>query len=198
MITTQDSSRAERLRILRNHGAEPKYYHRWIGGNFRLDALQAAVVLVKLRYLDDWTERRQRNAKRYDRLFQEFPLSHVANHANERSAADAGSTSSGTVQIPHAIAGRHVYNQYVIRVPRRDELKEYLKDQGVATEIYYPVPLHLQACFPGLGYQKGDYPESERAAVEALALPVFPELTDEQARYVVTSIAEFFMRDGAS
>ena len=166
------------LRVLRVHGSKPKYYHSLIGGNFRFDALQAAVVSVKLRHLDSWTAGRQANAARYRRLF-----------------AEAGLVQDGRVQLPYEVPGiRHIYNQFVIRVPRRDELQAYLKDNSVATEIYYPVPLHLQQCFAYLGHQEGDFPHSERAANETLALPIYPELSDEQARHVVDCIARFLAR----
>ncbi len=175
MVVCQDPDRAGRLALLRNHGMEPKYYHSVVGGNFRLDALQAAVLRVKLRHLDAWSAARQHNAARYDRLL-----------------GAAGLVAPERVRIPPVFASRHIFNQYVIRVPRRDELKAALQADGVATEIYYPVPLHLQACFAHLGYRPGDLPESERAARETLALPVFPELTDEQAEYVVDRIRAFF------
>ncbi len=174
-ITTGDAGRAARLAILRVHGMEPKYYHQFIGGNFRLDALQAAVVNVKLRYLDTWTQARQANAARYDRLLRE-----------------AGAIEHGWVVTPRAVTGRHVFNQYVIRVPRRDALKAHLQSRGIGTEVYYPVPLHLQQCFASLGYARGAFPESERAAAETLALPIYPELTDAQAAWVVASIVAFF------
>jgi dTDP-4-amino-4,6-dideoxygalactose transaminase len=173
MVVSKDPARAARVALLRNHGAQPKYYHNVIGGNFRLDALQAAVVTVKLRHLDAWTEARQSNAKRYDRLF-----------------AQCGLTSRG-VRLPTVVASRHIFNQYVIRAPRRDALREHLTAQGVGTEVYYPVPFHLQACFAHLGYRAGDCPESERAANETLALPVYPEVTDEQAEAVVAAMDTF-------
>jgi len=160
--------------MLRVHGMEPKYYHPLIGGNFRLDELQAAVLRVKLRHLDTWHAARQRNAAYYDSAF----------------AAAAG--IDGRVVTPEAPAGyRHIYNQYVIRVPGRDRLRAYLAECGVGTEVYYPVPLHMQECFAYLGYQPQDCPESARAARETLALPIFPELTEEQLQHVVDSIAEF-------
>jgi dTDP-4-amino-4,6-dideoxygalactose transaminase len=174
-ITTQDPARAERLMILRVHGMEPKYYHQLLGGNFRLDALQAAVVAVKMRHLDGWTARRQANAARYDRL---FAACHLA--------------AEGFIRLPRVVANRHVFNQYVIRAPRRDELRAFLANQQIGVEVYYPVPLHLQKCFVSLGYRPGAFPESERAAAETLALPVYPELTDEQAAFVVDSIAAFY------
>ncbi|HBA82759.1 MAG TPA: transcriptional regulator [Verrucomicrobia bacterium] len=175
IVTAKDVSKAEKLSILRAHGSHPKYYHKIIGGNFRLDALQAAVVSVKLRHLDRWTAGRQANAARYDRLF-------ASSHAMK----------NGFVRLPVTAASRHIFNQYVIRVSRRDELQKHLKDKGIGTEIYYPVPMHLQECFAYLGHKKGDFPESEKAALETLALPIYPELTDEQAQYVIACIQEFY------
>jgi dTDP-4-amino-4,6-dideoxygalactose transaminase len=174
LCTAQDAELAEHLRVLRVHGGKPKYYHSVIGGNFRIDEVQAAVLNVKLRHLDGWTEGRRRNAEVYARLF-----------------AAAGLV--GTVVLPHAVPGqRHIYNQYVIRVPERDRLKAYLAEQGIGTEIYYPVPLHLQGCFADLGGKAGDCPESERAAAETLALPIFPELLGEQLEHVVATIRRFY------
>lgn len=169
MCVTNDAALAERMRILRVHGGEPKYYHELIGGNFRLDELQAAVLLVKLPHLDAWTEGRRRNAADYD----------------ERLATTA-------VTTPHRVPGfRHIFNQYVIRSAARDRLREHLQACGVGTEIYYPVPLHLQRCFAYLGHSPGDFPEAERAAAEALALPIYPELTAEQRARVAAAIASF-------
>jgi dTDP-4-amino-4,6-dideoxygalactose transaminase len=171
MCVTNDGALAERMEILRVHGGKPKYYHALIGGNFRLDELQAAVLNIKLRHLDAWSAGRQRNAAVYDAAFGRAQL------------GDA-------VRTPHAVPGaRHIYNQYVIRVPQRDLLRDRLAAAGVGTEIYYPVPLHLQQCFAYLGGNAGDYPESERAAAQTLALPIFPELTDTQLQYVVDMIA---------
>jgi len=176
MVVTQDAALADLLGVLRVHGSKPKYYHSLIGGNFRLDALQAAVISVKFRHLEKWTAGRQANAERYRRLFVE-----------------AGLVESGRVALPHADpACRHIYNQFVVRVPRRDELQAYLKDHRVSTEIYYPVPLHLQQCFAYLGHREGNFPHSEAAAKDTLALPIYPELTDEQARHVVDCVARFF------
>ena len=175
MVTTQDRDRHARLVMLRNHGAEPKYYHSVIGGNFRLDALQAAVISVKLRHLDDWTARRQANAARYTRLFEK-----------------SGLVARGQIGLPAVGSYRHIFNQYVIRCGRRDELMAFLKKRGVGCEIYYPVPLHLQECFAYLGHRAGDFPESEKAAKETLALPIFPELTDQQAEEVVDAVRSFF------
>jgi len=177
MIVTNDAARAEKLAVLRAHGSKPKYFHKIVGGNFRLDALQAAIVTAKLRHLDDWTAARQRNAQRYDKLFAETGL----------AKADG---SPAPIVLPALVTDRHIYNQYVIRVEQRDQLQAALKKQGIGTEIYYPVPMHLQECFAGLGHKPGDFPESERAAQSTLALPVHPELTDEQARYVVDCVAE--------
>ncbi len=175
IVTTNDAERAQRLVVLRVHGSEPKYYHSLLGGNFRLDALQAAVVLVKLKYLDSWSAGRQANAETYRRLFDE-----------------AGLTADGRVVLPYVVPeGRHIYNQFVIRVPRRDELREHLRQNNIATEVYYPVALHQQECFAYLGYGEGDFPESERAARETLALPIYSELTDEQQQYLVDKIREF-------
>jgi dTDP-4-amino-4,6-dideoxygalactose transaminase len=170
---TNDEALAAKLRMLRVHGMEPKYYHALIGGNFRIDELQAAVLRVKLRHLDDWHAGRQRNAAFYNRAF-------------------AAAGLEGRVVTPVAQPGyRHIYNQYVIRVPERDRLRAHLAECGVGTEVYYPVPLHMQECFAYLGYQPQDCPESARAARETLALPIFPELVDEQLQHVVDSIAAF-------
>ena len=170
MIVTNDARRAEKLRCLRGHGSKPKYYHKVVGGNFRLDALQAAVVSAKLPHLDDWTAARQRNAKRYDQLLGGAGL---------------------PIGLPAVVTNRHIFNQYVVRVTNRDELQGYLKQKGIGTEVYYPVPLHLQECFAYLGNDAGAFPESERAAKETLALPIYPELTDPQLAFVVECIGEF-------
>jgi len=176
MVVTQDAQRAEKLEVLRTHGSKPKYYHALVGGNFRLDALQAAIINVKLPYLDRWTAGRQSNADTYRDLFEA-----------------SGLTAKGLVALPVVAPDRrHIYNQFVIRVRQRDELRAYMKDQGIGTEIYYPVPLHLQECFAGLGYRKGDFPEAERAAVETLALPVYPELSRQQQEFVVKTIEDFY------
>jgi dTDP-4-amino-4,6-dideoxygalactose transaminase len=160
--------------ILRVHGGKPKYYHSFIGGNFRIDELQAVVLNIKLKHLDAWTTGRQKNARFYDDAFERANL------------GDA-------VQTPHATLGvRHIYNQYVVRVRDRDALRAHLGSAGVGSEIYYPIPLHLQKCFAYLDHKPGDYPQSERAAQETLALPIFPELTDTQLQYVVDTIAEYY------
>lgn len=179
MVVTNDAERAEKLRVFRAHGSKPKYYHKFVGGNFRLDTLQAAIVLAKLKHLDDWTVARQANAHRYDALFEESGLVHGGMVRLPRMATYASAL---------AASSRHIFNQYVIRVPRRNELQAFLKEKGIGTEVYYPLPLHLQECFAHLGHKPGDFPESEKAAGETLALPVYPELSDEQARYVVDTI----------
>ena len=186
MVVTQEAQRAEKLVRLRAHGSQPKYYHKVIGGNFRLDTLQAAVVLAKLRHLDTWTAARQRNAERYNRLFGETSL---ASADSARLSSKPGQSPS--LLLPRVVADRHIFNQYVIRVAHRDQLRAALQEKGVGAEIYYPVPLHLQECFAYLGLKAGAFPESESAAKETLALPIYPELSDEQARYVVQCIAEF-------
>lgn len=169
MVTTNDAALAERVRLLRNHGAFPKYYHKFVGGNFRLDALQAAILRIKLKHLDSWSEGRQRNAALYRELF-----------------ISAGLTQVG---LPYeAPDRRHIYNQFVIRVPRRDGVMACLKENRIGTEIYYPVPLHLQECFADLGHREGDLPASETAAKESLALPVYPELSDQDKARVVEVI----------
>jgi dTDP-4-amino-4,6-dideoxygalactose transaminase len=194
MVVTNDPERAEKLTILRAHGSKPKYYHRVVGGNFRLDALQAAIVSSKLLHLDEWTDGRRRNAVRYDRLFAESGLTvcDSVEWAQGRHAATGMAVPH--VVLPSAVTDRHVFNQYVIRVSARDELKGHLQKNGIGTEVYYPVPMHTQECFTSLGYRAGDFPESEAAASHTLALPIYPELTDEQASYVVTSVRQFFNR----
>ena len=181
MAITNDSELAERMRILRVHGSKPKYYHKVIGGNFRLDTIQAAVLNVKLNYLDGWTKRRQENAERYELLFRQ-----------------SGLVERGKVRLPEAVYRSegvkhyHIYNQFVLRVERRDALMEHLKQKGIGAEIYYPVPFHLQECFQYLGHKKGDFPESERAANETIAIPIYPELTQAQQTEVVEAITAFY------
>jgi dTDP-4-amino-4,6-dideoxygalactose transaminase len=193
MVVTNDAARAEKLASLRVHGSKEKYYHKWIGGNFRLHALQAAIVTVKLRHLDQWTLARQNNARRYEALFRKSALQVVTSREYQPARWQNSALNKGGrgVVVPAIAGGRHIFNQFVIRVPRRDELKAWLKKAGIDTEIYYPLPLHLQECFNYLGHHKGDFPESERAAEETLALPVYPELSDAQAEYVVSSIGKF-------
>ncbi len=176
LVTTDDEALAARLRLLRNHGAQPKYVHREIGGNFRLDALQAAVLRAKLPHLHAWNAKRRENANRYRELFAEFGLT-------ER------------VGLPIEPSDRtHIYHQFVIRVAERDALRAYLTTCGIATEIYYPVPFHRQECFARLRMKLDDFPHADAAAVEVLALPIYPELTAQEQRYVVSSIADAVKR----
>ena len=177
-LTTSDRDLAEHARSLRNHGAKQRYYHDEIGANSRMDAIQAAVLRVKMPYLARWNEARRERARIYDRLL-----------------AHAGLTSNGQSPVvllktrPQAF---HIFHQYVIRVQKRDQLRAFLQERGVGSEIYYPVPLHLQKCFAYLGYAPGDLPEAERAAQEVLALPMFAELEEDEQRHVVDTIAEFY------
>ncbi len=171
MVVTNDAARADRVRALRVHGEVVQYRHRVVGGNFRLDALQASVVRAKLPHLDGWTEARRANAARYGSLLGDFAREHPS-----------------LLRLPANVTDRHVFNQYVIRTPERDRVRARLTAAGIGTAIYYPLPLHLQECFSGLGYTKGDLPESERAAEHALALPVYPELTDTQIDYVAATL----------
>ena len=172
MVVTNDEKLAEIVKVLRVHGGKPKYHHRIVGGNFRLDALQAAILRVKLKYLATWTEARRHNARRYRRLIEEKGLSKYAS-------------------VPVDSPG-HIYNQFVVRFPDRDRLQSFLRQRGVETEIYYPVPLHLQECFAELGHRAGEFPYAETAARDSLALPIYPELTGKQQSYVVEMIREFY------
>ena len=167
IVVTDDSARADKLRALRVHGETTRYHHHFVGGNFRLDALQAAVIHAKLPHLDGWTDRRIANAALYHSLTGDFAAQHP----------DA-------LVLPRVTTGRHVFNQFVIRVADRDRVQKRLSSAGIGTGVYYPLPLHLQECFADLGYRPGDLPHSERAAHEVLALPIFPELTPEQIRHV--------------
>ena len=171
MCTTNDAELAEKLKVLRLHGGKPKYYHSIVGGNFRLDALQAAVLIVKLKYLDSWSAQRESNASRYDEMLE--PLQEYVTTPVTRTGC------------------RHIYNQYTIRVADRDGLRAHLAERKIGTEIYYPVPLHLQECFKDLGYVEGDCPHAELAAKEALSLPIYPELTPAHQQYVVDAIHEY-------
>ena len=176
IVTTNSDEFYDKLCILRTHGSRPKYYHKLIGGNFRLDAFQAAVVSIKLKYLDQWTKARQENAQKYRALFSHAGLEDV-------------------VELPYEKEDRHIYNQFVIRVgERRDDLRGFLSDAGIGTEVYYPVPLHLQDCFSDLNYKKGDFPQAEHAALHTLALPIYPELSDDQIEYVVEKIKGFYLK----
>jgi dTDP-4-amino-4,6-dideoxygalactose transaminase len=179
LVTTNDDGLAREMMLLRNHGAEAKYFHKRIGGNFRLDALQAAVLRVKLPHLSDWTAMRRENAGRYRRLFEAtFP--------------------GRDIQLPIEPAGKfHIYNQFVVRVPRRDEVRAVLTECGIGTEVYYPLPFHEQECFAGLGYRRGDFPVAEQAARSTLALPIYGELTPAQQEAVVQALAEALRRSSS-
>ncbi|OQA18661.1 MAG: dTDP-3-amino-3,6-dideoxy-alpha-D-galactopyranose transaminase [bacterium ADurb.Bin363] len=170
MIVTNDRELSERLEILRNHGANPRYYHSTVGGNFRLDTIQAAILLVKLKYLDTWSEGRRKNAEFYNNRFTGTDV--ITPYVEEYNYS--------------------IYNQYVIRVKDRDRLFKYLQSEGIGCEIYYPVPLHIQECFSFLGYKKGDLQVAEQAAEETLAIPVYTELTDEQKDCVIDKILNFY------
>jgi dTDP-4-amino-4,6-dideoxygalactose transaminase len=170
MIVTQDAGLGERLAVFRNHGSKPKYYHKWVGGNFRLDTLHAAALLVKLPHLERWSQMRRANAERYNKLF-------------------AGCDAVKTPVIRDY--NTTIFNQYVILVERRNELQAFLKENGIGTEVYYPVSMHEQECFRSLGYKTGDFPKSEYAASHSLALPIYCELSQEQIAFVADKIKEF-------
>ncbi len=189
LVATNHDELGERLRIMRVHGGKPKYYHKIIGGNFRLDAIQASVLSVKLPHLDAWSQKRRDNAGRYTKLFRDAGLS--------KSSGATAFDKDNPILSPKAIyadtphKNHHIFNQYVIRVEKRDALKKFLADKEIGTEIYYPVPFHRQECFAYLKCKDTDYPHSNFAAGHSLALPIYPELTKEQIKYVVDSISEF-------
>jgi dTDP-4-amino-4,6-dideoxygalactose transaminase len=174
LAATSDESLAKKLRIYRNHGMDPRYYHQHVGGNFRMDAFQAAVLLKKLPYLEGWSKRRWAIAQLYKKLLPD----------QVRTPVEPYSTLLGE--------RGHIYHQFVVRVPDRNRLKEFLAEKGIGTEIYYPVALHRQDCFAGLGYRQGDFPNAEKAVEECLALPIFPELSDDEADFVAGAIREFY------
>jgi len=173
MVTTNSKTLAEKVRVLRVHGSKVRYYHELVGVNSRLDEIQAAVLRVKFKYLDGWTEKRVKNAGRYDSLFKKAGLDGITTPYIQDSNVS-------------------VFNQYVIRAKKRDKLREYLKEKGIGTELYYPLPLHLQKCFKYLGYKRGDFPVSEKAAKQTLALPIYPELKKSEIDYVVSTIKDFY------
>ncbi len=176
LVTTNDAALAKRMRLLRTHGMEPRYYHHVVGANFRMDALQAAVLRVKAPHLAAWTDGRRANAARYRSLFHDAGL-------------------DGVIALPiEPPDRRHIFNQFVIRTTERDALKRHLDDQGIGNEIYYPVPFHLQPCFADLGHREGDFPQAERAAKETLAIPIYGELTADEQALVVSAIGEFAQR----
>jgi dTDP-4-amino-4,6-dideoxygalactose transaminase len=175
LITTNDDAIIEKLTFLRNHGAHPKYHHKMIGGNFRLDALQAAVLNIKLKYLDNWTEGRQKNADYYDAGIVERGL-------------------SDKISVPVQLKSyRHIFNQYILQTNKRNELIEHLKNKNIGCEIYYPVTFNNQECFKYLGYNRGEFPVAEKAADETLAIPIYPELTQDQKDYILNTIRDFFV-----
>lgn len=176
MVTANDEKLYQKLVYMRNHGAYPKYYHKMIGGNFRLDALQAVVLDIKLKYLDEWTAGRQKNADYYDAGIKSRGL-------------------SNKVKTPVRLDGyRHIFNQYILQVDKRDSLVEYMKERNIGCEIYYPVTFNNQECFKYLGYKQGDFPAAEKAADKTLAIPIYPELSAEQKDYILDTIADFFSR----
>jgi len=181
MVLTDDENLAHKIKRLRVHGSRDKYFYEILGGNFRLDALQAAILRVKLKYLESWQKKRREKASYYDKIFKE-----------------SGLVEEGLVQIPHplykdrGVQNYHIYHQYVIRAKERDRLQEFLKEKRVATAIYYPLPLHLQKCFSYLGYREGDFPVAEEAAREVLALPIYPELTSDEQDFIASSISRFY------
>lgn len=188
LVTTQDAALAARMRVLRVHGGAPKYYHSAIGGNFRIDALQAALLRIKLPYLDAATEARATHAAQYQAIFEASGLAAAQTCACDSAATAAPSPAAWPLGLPNAPKGRHIYNQYTLRVGRgrRDAVRAALAEQGVGSEIYYPVPMHLQPCFAKLGYKSGDLPYAEAAAQESLAVPIFPELRPDE----ITRVAE--------
>jgi dTDP-4-amino-4,6-dideoxygalactose transaminase len=189
LVTTNNEELAEKIKILRVHGSKPKYYHKLVGGNFRLDSIQAAVLNVKFPYLDSWSEARRNNANEYLQLFKEMGLSEVEGKLKF--------DKKNEILLPKAvykesnITNYHIYNQFVMKVKKRDELKKYLSSKGIGTEIYYPVPFHRQECFKHLNSSDIDYPYSNEASEKSLALPIYPELTKEQLSYVVETIRDF-------
>jgi len=195
LVTTDDDDLAFKLKIKRVHGGEPKYYHKVIGGNFRLDAIQAAVLRVKLPHLDNWSEQRRKNAETYNKFFIEAGLAEETGRIkfdNKNKVLIPKAIYKSEIRNPKSeIRNYHIYNQYIIRVVQRDELRNFLTKNDIGTEIYYPVPFHLQECFANLNYKKGDFPLSEQAGDTSIALPIYPELSPEQQKFVVEKIKEF-------
>jgi dTDP-4-amino-4,6-dideoxygalactose transaminase len=202
LVATSSPEMAEHMRRLRNHGSSRRYVHEEFGWNSRLDAMQAAILRVKLKYVAGWNEARRQLAAAYDRLFADaglaqkratIPPEGLQSTISNQQSAIASAPDDSPIHLPHTPPrAHHVFHQYVIRAYRRDELREFLGARKIATEIYYPIPLHLQPCFAYLGYREGDFPEAERAAKEVLALPMFPELREDEQRRVVQSIADFY------
>jgi len=186
--TTSDVDAGERMKRLRNHGAARRYYHEEIGWNARMDGIQGAVLRIKLRYIEQWNQRRSEIAANYDSLL------HNAGLAGARGTSICVDMSHPLALPATAAEAKHIFHQYVIRAHRRDALREFLQERRIGCEIYYPVPLHLQQCFAYLGYKAGDFPESERACAEVLALPIFPELAEAEQQQVISAIAEFYSK----
>lgn len=176
-VVTQDKALADKIRLLRGHGSHPKYYHKLVGGNFRLDSIHAAVLRVKLKHLDSWSQLRQQGAAFYTSALAKYGL-------------------TGLIQSPRIMQSRHIFNQYVVRCDDREAVREHLKNDKITTEVYYPVPMHLQECFANLGHKMGDFPESECAAQTTMALPMYPELPNTQRDRVVRSIAAYYEATG--
>jgi dTDP-4-amino-4,6-dideoxygalactose transaminase len=176
-VVTQDRALADKIRLLRGHGSHPKYFHKVVGGNFRLDSIHAAVLRVKLKHLDSWSQARQQGAAYYTSALTKYGLGRL-------------------IEAPKIMQSRHIFNQYVVRCDEREDLREHLKKDKITTEVYYPQPMHLQECFANLGYKKGEFPESERAALTSLALPMYPELPNAQRERVVRSMAAYFEASG--
>jgi dTDP-4-amino-4,6-dideoxygalactose transaminase len=200
LVVSNDDEIGYKLKILRNHGADPKYYHKIIGGNFRLDAIQAAVLNVKLPHLNLWSEKRRKNAELYSSLFIKSGLAEAEGKTefnNKNKVLLPKAVYKNELFLKQKDSGLkatenyHIFNQYIVRVEKRDDLRKFLTQNEIATEIYYPVPFHLQECFAYLGYKKGDFPIAEHAAATSIALPIYPELTNEQIQFVVSKIAEF-------
>ena len=193
LVTTNDSARAEHLRRLRNHGSPRRYVHEEFGWNSRLDAIQAAILHLKLKYVEGWNQARRDRAARYDQLFVEAGLTKTKLSSTKTASISIDVPDDLPIHSPYTDQrAHHVFHQYVVRAYRRDELREFLTARKIGSEIYYPIPLHLQPCFAYLGYREGDLPGAERAAKEVLALPMFPELTEAEQRRVVASIADFY------
>jgi dTDP-4-amino-4,6-dideoxygalactose transaminase len=194
LVTTNDPNLAEKLRILRVHGGEPKYYHKVIGGNFRLDALQAAIISVKLPHLDSWSAKRRLNAETYTNAFIKNGLAEEEGKIKFDEKNQVLLPKAVYRDQSESVKNYHIYNQYIIRVEKRDELRKFLTEKEIGTEIYYPIPFHLQECFSYLNYKRGDFPLAELAADTSIALPIYPELSAEQLNYVAEMIKEFIIK----
>jgi len=196
LVVTNDPVLEEKLRIMRVHGGKPKYYHKVIGGNFRLDAIQAAVISVKLPHLNSWSEQRRKNAELYTKLFVDAGLAEKDGVAcfDDSNRVLLPLAKFKTESTDDKMKNYHIYNQFIIRVEKRDELRQFLSENDIMTEIYYPIPFHLQECFIDLGYKKGDFPCAEFSADSSIALPIYPELSNEQIEFVVSKITEFIKK----